>query len=180
MTKMLLGYRCADDVALTPTLAAKAHHRLAHDLAFVGLTEEWDASVCLFHQMLGGHAREIEFLNYRAGKMTRAKPLPADGGGAALVRPDDRGSSSSSSSSDSEAVEGSARPPPPPALPAAASGEKKYDVAVHVGLRDQWDEQTYVAARAAFTANVRAFASCPAQRSARFSVEHILNPREGP
>ena len=77
MTKMLLGYRCADDVTLTPALAAKAAHRLTHDLAFAGLTEEWDASVCLFHQTLGGHAREIEFLNYRAGKMTRAQPLPS-------------------------------------------------------------------------------------------------------
>lgn len=169
MTKMLLGYRCADDVTLTPALAAKAAHRLTHDLAFAGLTEEWDASVCLFHQTLGGHAREIEFLNYRAGKMTRAQPLPSD---AALPRP---GGSHASSGGSEEMPRGGH--PPPPAPPPLA-GEKKYDVAVHVGLRDPWDEQTYAAARAAFTANVRAFASCPAQRSARVSVEHILNPRE--
>ena len=163
MTKMLLGYRCADDVALTPTLAAKALRRLHNDLAFVGLTEEWDASVCLFHQMLGGHAREIEFLNYRAGKMTRAKPIPKHAESTATGA---SGSSSSAAAAESQA----GAPTPPP-------GEKKYDVAVHEGLRDKWDEDTYEAARAAFAANVRAFATCPEQQNARISVEHILNPR---
>jgi len=162
MTKMLLGYRCADDVPLTPALAAKALRRLHHDLAFVGLTEEWDASVCLFHQMLGGHAREIEFLNYRAGKMTRAKPVPKHAAAGSST-------AASSSAATSESQEGPPTPPP---------GEKKYDVAVHEGLRDRWDEDTYEAARAAFTANVRAFATCPEQQNARISVEHILNSRQ--
>jgi len=33
--------------------------------------QKWDVSVCLFHQILGGQARDIEFMNYRAGKVNR-------------------------------------------------------------------------------------------------------------
>jgi hypothetical protein len=39
MTKMVLGYRCGEDVAISPSMAAVAHSRLRHDFAFIGLTE---------------------------------------------------------------------------------------------------------------------------------------------
>lgn len=73
MTKMIVGHRCAEqEVDLTPQLIEKAKDRLRHDFAFIGLTEEWDVSICLFHQMLGGNARELEFVNYRAGRASRS------------------------------------------------------------------------------------------------------------
>ena len=98
--------------------------------------------------------------------MTRAKPVPVGGaavGAAAAAGPD--------SAAAVAAVDAAA----PPLRP---SGEKKYDVAVHAGLADAWDERTYAAAKRVFAQNVRTFASCPEQHTARFSVEHILNPRE--
>jgi hypothetical protein len=52
MTKMIVGYRCAEQgVELTPQLIKKAEDRLKNDFAFIGLTEEWDVSICLFHQV---------------------------------------------------------------------------------------------------------------------------------
>ena len=38
-----------------------------NDFAFVGLTEEWDLSVCLFHRMFGGECHVREFLDVRPG-----------------------------------------------------------------------------------------------------------------
>lgn len=35
--------------------------------AFVGITEEWEYSVCLFHAMFGGSVHRREFLNVRPG-----------------------------------------------------------------------------------------------------------------
>ncbi len=37
-------------------------------LAFVGITEEWDESVCLFHRMFGGHIHPMEFKNFHEGE----------------------------------------------------------------------------------------------------------------
>lgn len=52
MTKMLTGYRCAEQgVEITPKLIKLAEERLHNDFAFIGLTEEWDVSICLFHQV---------------------------------------------------------------------------------------------------------------------------------
>jgi hypothetical protein len=36
--------------------------------AFVGLSEHWNASVCLFHAIFGGQAHQIEYANVRKGK----------------------------------------------------------------------------------------------------------------
>ena len=145
MTKMLVGYRCADMVKVTPQMEAKAAARLRGDFAFVGLTEEWDASICLFHQMLGRPAREIEFLNYRAGKMTRTKVGEAQANGTAGGAP--------------------------------SATSKTYDVAVLSGMVDASDERTYAVAKKVFRANVLKFSRCPAQQTARYSVEHILQGR---
>ena len=49
MTKMILGYRCAETVpgGFTKKLIGEAKRRLREDFVFVGLTEEWDVSICV-------------------------------------------------------------------------------------------------------------------------------------
>eukprot|EP00811_Abedinium_folium_P001267 NODE_11158_length_1304_cov_2.140187.p1 GENE.NODE_11158_length_1304_cov_2.140187~~NODE_11158_length_1304_cov_2.140187.p1 ORF type:complete len:381 (-),score=107.69 NODE_11158_length_1304_cov_2.140187:60-1202(-) len=42
--------------------------RLAHQFAFIGLTEHWATSVCLFHSMLGGSCHSREFLHDNKGQ----------------------------------------------------------------------------------------------------------------
>lgn len=44
-----------------------AIERLQTGFRFVGLVEEYDLSVCLFHKMFGGECYENEFINMRAG-----------------------------------------------------------------------------------------------------------------
>lgn len=56
---------------------ARAVRRLQNGFAFVGLTEDWDSSVCLFHAMFGGACKEKEFLNTRPGE-NRTTPEPYD------------------------------------------------------------------------------------------------------
>ena len=51
--------------------ALEAARRVREGFAFVGLTEQWDLSICLFHKMFGGPCRAFEFENTRpsyAGK----------------------------------------------------------------------------------------------------------------
>ena len=45
--------------------AKEASRRVKEGFAFVGLTEEWDMSICLFHKMFGGHCRAEEFMDIR-------------------------------------------------------------------------------------------------------------------
>ena len=52
MTKMILGYRCASaDIEVTHKEVKEAQRRLRDEFIFVGLTEAWDLSICLFHQV---------------------------------------------------------------------------------------------------------------------------------
>jgi hypothetical protein len=46
----------------------KAIHRLITGFAFVGLTELYDLSVCLFHAMFGGRCLPVEFTNTRPAR----------------------------------------------------------------------------------------------------------------
>merc|ERR1719245_3013107 len=46
---------------------ATAKRMLHDDMAFVGLTDEWDLSVCLFHAMFGGICHPEEFQSMRKG-----------------------------------------------------------------------------------------------------------------
>lgn len=66
-TKMVLGVPCAAPLRLNATLLNEATRRLLHDFAFVGLTDRWNASVCLFHAKYGGDVYAVEFANSRPG-----------------------------------------------------------------------------------------------------------------
>ena len=51
--------------------ATEAARRVREGFAFVGLTEQWDLSICLFHKMFGGVCHPFEFEDMRpsyAGK----------------------------------------------------------------------------------------------------------------
>jgi hypothetical protein len=67
-TKMILGRTCASPRVLTVAEVRRAISILRHDFAFVGLTEDYDESVCLFHRKLGGLPAWAEFLNVRPGR----------------------------------------------------------------------------------------------------------------
>jgi len=73
------------------TFSAKPYVRLAvhrlRQFRFVGITEHFDLSVCLFHAMFGGECRKVEFFNMRPGappqsrfeKLLAQDPDPYDG-----------------------------------------------------------------------------------------------------
>jgi len=65
--KMINGQQCLADVDVTGDMVSTAMERLDEGFAFVGLTEEWALSVCLFHAMFGGECHHREFLNVRLG-----------------------------------------------------------------------------------------------------------------
>ena len=70
-TKMLVGRKCdeaypsADEVAL-------AKERLSR-FAFVGLEDQWELSMCLFHRLYGRHVPALALSNVRPGKATLAR-----------------------------------------------------------------------------------------------------------
>ena len=65
--------REGDDVCVNespPTLVemAQALHRLRTGFIFIGITEQWDLSICLFHAKYGGKCNAYETLNTRPGR----------------------------------------------------------------------------------------------------------------
>jgi hypothetical protein len=67
MARMLTGGYCADDGAAHGApfnVDVNEAIRVLRTLAFVGLTEEWNDSVCLFHKMFGGRVTQAEFHNF--------------------------------------------------------------------------------------------------------------------
>lgn len=76
---MLLGYECFDQegavIALEKQATIESHMQA---LGFVGLTGEFDLSVCLLHAMYGGECLPIEFKNTRPGKQKDASGAPYD------------------------------------------------------------------------------------------------------
>jgi len=70
------GGPCGDPRPPSLVEAELAKKRL-NAFAFVGLTEEWDLSVCLFRAMYGGKCLQSEFLNTRPGD-ERAGHQPYD------------------------------------------------------------------------------------------------------
>lgn len=67
--RMINGYSCGnkEGIKMTEQLVETALDRLEDGFAFVGLTEEWALSVCLFHKMFGGTPHKREFQNVRPG-----------------------------------------------------------------------------------------------------------------
>lgn len=65
--RMMNGHKCGDQVPVTPKMMSTAMERLKTGFAFVGLTDQWELSVCLFHAMFGGDCHEREFENVRPG-----------------------------------------------------------------------------------------------------------------
>ncbi|CAE7731803.1 CPK2, partial [Symbiodinium microadriaticum] len=70
MTRMLTGKNCAEDSndRTAPFDGGRAlvdeAKKVVGELSFVGLTERWNESVCLFHRMFGGSVNPAEFMNF--------------------------------------------------------------------------------------------------------------------
>ena len=62
---MMNGFKCAANIKVTAEMTALAIERVK-DVAFVGLTEEWNDSICLFHAMFGGRMNPHSFQNVRS------------------------------------------------------------------------------------------------------------------
>jgi hypothetical protein len=78
--RMIVGRACNEPVELKENETALALDRLLGGFAFVGLVEEWNLSVCLFHRLLGGSPLPLEFTAVRvnngtAGKLQRRPTL---------------------------------------------------------------------------------------------------------
>lgn len=71
--RMLTGGKCAESFRMREGRFDGGQSRLQEALkaldsmAFVGLTERWEESVCLFHRMFGGRINNAEFLNVHEG-----------------------------------------------------------------------------------------------------------------
>lgn len=79
--KMMNGYFCGNtgdrqknvqknvrEAKPTKDMLDNAKRRLEEGFAFVGITDNWELSVCLFHAMFGGKCHSREFDNSRRGK----------------------------------------------------------------------------------------------------------------
>jgi len=78
--RMLTGARCAESAAARPGAAFDSGRarlsealEMVKKLAFVGLMERWDESICLFHRMFGGPVNTIQLLDFHAGSRHRAE-----------------------------------------------------------------------------------------------------------
>lgn len=60
-------YEPCYDPALPTDAEVSNAKGMVQKMAFIGLTEEWDLSICLFHAMYGGDCAKSEFKNTRAG-----------------------------------------------------------------------------------------------------------------
>jgi len=65
-TKMVVGHRCASDYTLNQADLKTAKQRI-EKMRFIGITGEWNRSICLFHKQLGGKIYDVEFQNVRPG-----------------------------------------------------------------------------------------------------------------
>ena len=71
-TKMVLGFQCGADAKISDEDIRIAKTRISKYL-FVGITDDWDRSVCLFHKMLGGKPKQIQYENILPGTYEKAK-----------------------------------------------------------------------------------------------------------
>jgi len=70
------GGPCGGPERATSKEKAEAIRRLT-SFAFVGLTDKWELSMCLFHRVFGGRCRESDFVNSRHAKGDPSEPSPA-------------------------------------------------------------------------------------------------------
>jgi len=73
VVKMLNGYECRVERQVSDEMLSIAKHRIDSGFAFVGITEQWALSVCLFHAMFGGNCHSREFSNTRQGTHSASK-----------------------------------------------------------------------------------------------------------
>jgi len=66
-TKMVIGHRCASPYRLTQADLHKAKQRI-EKMRFIGITNEWNRSICLFHKQFGGQILDVEYKNQRKGQ----------------------------------------------------------------------------------------------------------------
>mmetsp|Transcript_75664 Transcript_75664/g.208782 ORF Transcript_75664/g.208782 Transcript_75664/m.208782 type:complete len:182 (+) Transcript_75664:1-546(+) len=52
---------------------ARAVERVREGFAFVGLTEQWDLSICLLHRMYGGRCNPGDFKDVRPGSVPKSE-----------------------------------------------------------------------------------------------------------
>jgi len=71
-TGWILGNQGRGKLRLTPKQRTWACHRL-HYFAFVGITDFWHASICLFHREFGGLDRPDDYKNVRNGRYNHAE-----------------------------------------------------------------------------------------------------------
>jgi len=73
-SSMLSGHGCATGKRSLEDLQADAHQAVAKipQIGFVGLTNHWDLTVCMWHAKYGGECLEAEFANVRPGKYSSA------------------------------------------------------------------------------------------------------------
>lgn len=65
MAQMLTGTQCGGPLPSASGIETATSR--VWKLGFVGLTSEWELSVCLFHAMHGGTCKAVEFFNTRPG-----------------------------------------------------------------------------------------------------------------
>jgi len=68
------GGPCGDPAPPTGEELELAKRRLREDFPFVGIQEEWELSICLFHATFGGNCHAVEFLNSRHPHQHSATP----------------------------------------------------------------------------------------------------------
>ena len=72
--KMLLGHPCFAEVNVTPSELDRAL-KIVDSMAFVGLTGDWDRTICLWHSRFGGPVRAVERYNTRPTPQGRLKTM---------------------------------------------------------------------------------------------------------
>lgn len=86
MVKQLTGSKCATNVPVDEARLAQAVD-VVRRAAFVGITDEWNDSLCLFHAMHGGELNEHLFQNVRDTGSIRRGYSPDDA--PAMLTPED-------------------------------------------------------------------------------------------
>jgi len=66
-TKMVVGHYCGSSHVLTDADLQKAKQRI-EEMGFIGITGEWNRSICLFHKQFGGKIFDVEYSNKREGQ----------------------------------------------------------------------------------------------------------------